>query len=171
MAKYVKVGTTGGLEEEATLGTSAGNGSADKIPHLDSQGKLDVSFLPTGIGADTAGIQASEALAAGDYVNIHDVTSSARVRKADASDPNKRAHGFVIAAVSSGANATVYFEGANANQSGLTIGGTVFLSSTTPGKGTTTMPTATAGHILQVLGVAIAATTVNTELEDPIKRA
>ena len=39
-------------------------------------------------------------------------TNVANVRKADGSS-NKRAHGFVLAAVSSGANATVYFDGNN----------------------------------------------------------
>lgn len=171
MAKFVKVGTTGGLEEEATVGTSGGAGDAGKVGHLDSSGKYDISLMPAGIGADSEAITTSEALVAGDFVNIWDSTGQ-KCRKADASDPNKRAHGYVKAGFASGAVATVFFEGQNNQHTGLTIGGTVWLSSATPGRATTSMPTATAGHILQELGVAVNATTINVEVENrPIKRA
>ena len=43
--------------------TSAGAGDSGKIPALDGSGRLDNSFLPVGIGADTAQILASETLA------------------------------------------------------------------------------------------------------------
>ena len=85
--------------------TSAGAGDADKITALDASGRLDSSVMPVGIGADTATIQTSEALASGDYINIHDVAGAFRVRKADATTAGKEAHGFVLAAVGSGANA------------------------------------------------------------------
>lgn len=56
-----------------------------RSPALDASGRLDSSVMPVGIGADTATIQTSEALASGDYVNIHDdVAGAFRVRKADA---------------------------------------------------------------------------------------
>jgi hypothetical protein len=74
--------------------------------------------MPTGIGADTASITASEALAAGDLVNIYDSTG-AKCRKADASTSGKEAHGFVLAAVESAASATVYFEGSNTQVTGI----------------------------------------------------
>src|SRR5687768_2963313 len=51
--------------------TSAGAGDADKLVALDASGRIDSTMMPVGIGADTASITTSEALAAGDLVNIH----------------------------------------------------------------------------------------------------
>lgn len=146
--------------------TSAGAGDAGKLAMLDAAGKLDNSMMPTGIGADVSIITASEALAAGDFVNIWNNTSTANARKADAATSGKSAHGFVLAAVASGASATVYFEGTNNQCTGLTIGDQ-FLSASTPGKPTSTAPS-TAGNAVQFLGVATSATSMNVELARPI---
>lgn len=191
--KFIK-NSSGNLAEEAALTTSVGAGDADKIPALnangvldltitngkntsagagdagklvalDASGKIDSTMMPVGIGADTASIQASENLAAGDFVNIYD-SAGARVRKADASTSGKEAHGFVLSATSSGAQATVYFEGTNTQVSGQTPGD-VFLSPSTPGVGTGTAPSA-AGQVVQKIGVAVSATAVNFERSTPI---
>jgi hypothetical protein len=167
MAKYLK-NNAGMLQEESTVGSSAGSGDASKIPHLDSNGRLDQSFMPSGIGADTKSIQASEALAAGDFVNIHNVSGSARIRKADATTSGKEAHGFVLAAVASGASGTVYFEGANTSVTGQTPG-PVFLS-TTAGQATSTAPSGT-GNVVQRIGFAVAATEINFQSQPPIALA
>ena len=74
-------------EVEGTV-VSAGAGNAGDIPALDATGKLDMSVMPNGIGADTAIIEASESLTAGDFVNIYNNTGTAIVRKADASQTN-----------------------------------------------------------------------------------
>ncbi len=159
-------------EVEANI-ASAGAGDAGKLVALDSTGRIDSTMMPVGIGADTVTIQASENLAAGDYVNIHDVTGSPRVRKADASTASagEQAHGFVLNNVTSGANATVYFEGPNTALTSLTIGATYVVSHTTPG-GVVALASAstTSGHILQVVGVAVSSTTINTEIAAPIIR-
>jgi len=104
MAKYLSQ-VNGALSEVATNQTSSGAGDANKIPSLDSTGKLDMTMMPVGLGAETDSIVASENLAAGDMVNFWNSTGI-KVRKADASS-NKPAHGFVLAAVTSGENATV----------------------------------------------------------------
>lgn len=140
--------------------------SANKIVKLDASGKLDVTVMPTGIGADTASIVASEALAAGDLINIWNDAGTAKVRKADASTAGKEAHGFVLAAVSASANATVYFEGSNTQCTGLTPG-VQFLSAATAGKTVSTAPTG-AGKAVQRVGFAISATTLNFDACDPI---
>ena len=145
--------------------TSAGAGDAGKLAQLDASGRLDSSMMPVGIGADTASIIASEALAAGDWVNVYS-NSGAKVRKADASTAGKEAHGFVLAAVANGASATVYFEGTNTQVTGQTPGN-VFLSASTPGAGAAAAPTA-AGQVVQRLGIAISATAVNFEAQQPI---
>lgn len=151
--------------EKAALQSSAGAGDAGKIPALDASGRIDSSMMPVGIGADTAVVQASEALAAGDYVNIWSSAGAFRVRKADASTSGKEAHGFVLSAVSNGANATVYFESTNTQVTSQTPG-VVYLS-TTPGLGTATAPSS-AGNVVQRIGFAVSATAVNFQSQPPI---
>lgn len=166
--KYIK-NNAGQLQEVAALQASAGAGDAGKIPALDASGRIDNSMMPVGIGADTKDIVTSEALSAGDFVNIYDNAGTPTARKADASSPAKRAHGFVLAAVGSGANATVYFEGQNTQVSGLTAG-EVYLDDASPGDATDTAPS-TAGHIVQRLGVALDATTIDFDPGPPITLA
>lgn len=160
------------VEVEGTV-VSAGAANAGDIPALDSNGKLDLSVMPTGVGPDVSVIEASEALSAGDYVNIWDDTGTAKVRLADASTASagKIAHGYVLDNVSSGANASVYFEGANDALTGLTPGVTYVLSHSSPGEVIALgSATTTAGHSLQILGVATSATSLNTEIGSPIIR-
>jgi len=146
--------------------TSAGVGDAGKIPQLDAAGRLDQTMMPTGIGADTATILTSEVLVAGDLVNIYNNASVANVRKADASVSGKEAHGFVLAGFGAAVSATIYFEGQNAQLTGMTPG-IQFLSSTVPGKTVATAPTGT-GKVVQRVGLATSATSMNFEGSDPI---
>ena len=161
--KFLRL-VAGVFTEVAATVTSAGAGSDGDLVALDSSGRLDNSVMPVGIGADTKTIAASEALAAGDWVNVWNSTG-AKVRKADATTAGKEAHGFVLAAVSSGANALVYFEGTNTQVSGQTPG-PVYLQ-TTAGTGGATIPSAS-GNVVQNLGVALSATEVNFERGTPV---
>jgi hypothetical protein len=144
--------------------SSAGAGDAAKLVQLDGTGRIDASMMPVGIGADTATIAASENLAAGDFVNIHN-SAGAKARKADATTTGKEAHGFVLSAVTSGNNATVYFEGTNTAVTGQTPG-VVFLA-TSAGTATATAPSAS-GNVVQRLGVAVSATAINFEPQPPV---
>lgn len=152
------LGAAGVLDASIVNSTvaSAGAGDAGKIPALDAAGLLDLTVMPTGVGPATKSITTSEALAAGDWVNIWNSTG-AKARKADATTSGKRAHGFVLAGAGSGATATVYFIGANTGVTGQTPGD-VFLQ-TTAGLGGPTAPSA-AGNLVQNLGVATSATSV-----------
>ncbi|WKZ86361.1 hypothetical protein N5B55_05245 [Ralstonia pickettii] len=161
--KIVALGTDGTLHDTVTGATVTS--APNRLVKLDASGRLDATVLPNGLGADTAVIVASEALSAGDYVNIWDNAGTAKVRKADASAVGKEAHGYVTAAYASGAAATVYFEGTNSNVSGQ-VAGPVFLS-VTAGKGTNTAPTA-AGQVVQRIGFAVSGTAVNFQSQPPI---
>ena len=161
--KFLRL-VAGVFTEVAATVTSAGAGSDGDLVALDSTGRLDNSVMPVGIGTDTKTIAASESLAAGDWVNVWNSTG-AKVRKADATTAGKEAHGFVLAAVSSGANALVYFEGTNTQVSGQTPG-PVYLQ-TTAGTGGATIPSAS-GNVVQNLGVAVSATEVNFERGTPV---
>lgn len=161
--KYLS-NNAGAITEVAAIQTSAGAGDVGKIPAVDVAGRLDTSFMPTGIAADTAAITASEALAAGDLVNVWNSTG-AKVRKADATTSGKEAHGFVLAAVSSSATATVYFEGTDTGVTSLTPG--VQYLSTTAGLSTSTAPSGS-GNVVQRVGFATAAAALNFQSQPPI---
>jgi len=166
--KVLKLGTNG-VEEYVPITTTTGVSDAGKIIATDANGKLDTSILPDGIGADVKVVVASEALTAGDFVNLWNDTDTIKARKADASQGfTKNADGYVKANVSQSANATVYFDGTN-TLTGLTIGSKYYLSATA-GTATATAPT-TAGHIRQYLGKALSATELNIEIEEPILRS
>ena len=172
--KYVQLTSGGALQEVAANQTSAGAGDAGKVVALNSAGQIDMTMLPTNIGPDVKLVIASENLAAGDMVNVYNDSGTLKARKADASQTNAgyRAHGFVLSSVTAnGSNtASVYVEGIVTGLSGLTPGATYFLSGATAGAITATAPT-TAGHIAQEVGVALSATELAFEAQQPIIRA
>ena len=156
--KFLRL-VNGVLTEIFGVQSSAGAANAGDLVALDDTGRLDNSLMPVGIGADTTVIPASETLAAGDWVNVWNSTG-AKVRKADATTAGKEVHGFVLAAVASGANATVYFEGTNTQVTGQ-VPGPVYLQ-TVAGQGGAAVPTAS-GNVVQRIGTAVSATSVNFE--------
>ena len=164
--KFLRL-VNGVLTEIFGVQASAGAGNAGDLVSLDDSGRIDNSMMPVGIGADTSTISASETLAAGDWVNVWN-NSGAKVRKADATTAGKEAHGFVLAAVTSGNPATVYFEGTNTQVTGQTPGA-VYLQ-TTAGTGGATIPSAS-GNVVQQIGVAVSATAVNFERSAPVTLA
>jgi hypothetical protein len=145
MAKFIDV-VNGVLTRIAATVTSAGAANAGDIVALDASGRLDLTVMPVGIGADTQVVVASEALVANNLVNVYDNGGTPAVRKADNSN-GRRANGFVLANVANGASATVYRDGTN---TGITAPiGDVFLG--VSGGVTATAPTAT-GTIIQPVG-------------------
>ena len=162
--KYLIVGGSTGVTQESTVDTSAGAGDSGKIPSLNSSGKLDSTFMPTGFGSDTLSLTAGEALSAGDLIYIN---GSGQMLKADADSASKAAVGFVLASVSNGASGTAYFgSGLVTGLTGLTAGSVYFLSQTA-GAITTTAPTGT-NVIQQQVGYATSATTLYFEPQPAI---
>lgn len=150
--------------QEATV-ASSGAPSAGEIVALDSSGRLDVSVLPVGVGPDVASIIASENLVAGDYINIYNNAGTPNARKADATN-DRPAHAFVKEAFSSAEEATVYFEGPNDDKSGLTPGARYYLAAA---GGVTASPPSSPTYVIhQFLGIAVNATTINTDIDDEI---
>lgn len=162
--KFIELESGKFKQKEATE-VSTGVAEAGDIVALDSTGKLDPSLFPTGFGDDLAVLPATENIGAGDYVNIFDDGGTPSIRLADNSN-GRDAHGFVKTAVTSGNNATVYFEGPNDALSGLTVGSRYYLD--TAGAVTTTPPVAPGANISQFVGIAINATTINTDIDDCI---
>lgn len=169
MAQKFLTNNAGAIKEVEATVTSAGAGDSGKLPALDTDGRLNSSVMPSGFGAEVKVVAASENLAAGDFVNLH-VSTGLKVRKADASNPAKFAVGYVLAAVTSGQNATIYYGNLNTQVSGLTAGDVLYLSGGTAGGVTATAPS-TSGYIVQRLGVATSATEVLVEIQQPIELA
>lgn len=193
MAKFLKH-VSGNIQEESTVTTSAGAGDVGKIPALNASGVLDASvvnsktssagvsdagklaaldaagklsqtMMPVGIGADTLSVITSEAVSAGNLVNLWNDGGTGKARKADATIAGKEAHGFVLAGAGSGAPVDVYFEGTNTGMSGMTAG--VQFLSTTAGTSSTTPPAGT-GNVVQRVGFAASATSMNFQSGTPI---
>jgi hypothetical protein len=146
------------------LAASTGATDASKLVETDASGKLDPSLMPVGVGAATQSIVASEALTAGNLVNIFDNAGTPNVRRADASN-GRAANGFVLASFASAANALVYKTGSITGVTGLTAGTPYFLAAT-PGGVTATRPTAV-GQIVQEVGYAETATSLLFEFDAP----
>lgn len=153
----------GRLQEVLGVQTSAGAGDAGKLASLDSTGRWDVTMMPVGIGPDVKLHPASENLTAGNFVNIWDDAGTLKVRKADATVAGKEADGYVLANVTSPADATVYFDAINSALSALTLGAVYYLS-TTPGAATATAPSAS-GNVVQELGKAVSATEIKADVQ------
>lgn len=167
MAKYINI-VNGIQTRETFIQTTSGAADADKPIATDSGGKLAEAFLPDGIGADIKVAPASEALSAGDLINLFDDSGTLKARKADASGGvAKKADGFVKSAVSSGQNAAVYLSGIITGLTGLTLGVNYYLSGATAGAVVSTAPT-TDNYINQLVGKAISATEICFEKHNPI---
>lgn len=123
-------------------------------------------FTPSfsGGGADTELIEAGEALTAPCLVAIDPSTQT--VVYADATMEGLETVGFVLTSVALGADATVYFSGRITGLSSLTIGSRQYMD-TTPG-GITETPPSTSGNVVQCVGIALTATTIDFRKAEPI---
>jgi len=110
-------------------------------------------------------LTASEALAAGDLINLHTDSGVIKMRKANATAIGKKADGFVLAGVSGGASGTAYLRrGRLTGLSGMTPGADQYLS-TTGGARTETAPVST-GNVVQWVGRALSATELDFDGSD-----
>lgn len=169
MANYL-ARVAGRIKQIAAIVVSAGAGDAGKIVALDGGGKLDASLLPAGIGANQVVAPSSENLSAGDFINLYSNAGALTARKADNSN-GREAWGYVEAAVTSPANATVKrLNTVNGNRTGLTPGSQYWLGTaggviTTPLDAT---DVANANKVCQYLGYAKSATELVTVEEAPV---
>lgn len=150
----------GGKKLKSFLQTSAGAGDAGKPVALNSDGEIDSSMLPN-TDSDTTTAASSENLASGDLVNLWDDAGTIKVRKADASSAAKGADGYVLASVTSPADALVYHDGAITGLTSLTVGGRYYLShSVAGGVIIEASVSLTSGNIVQSVGVAVSTTKI-----------
>src|ERR1035437_10380278 len=107
MAKYM-ADVSGTLTEIQALIVSAGVADASKIVQTDASGRLDISLMPVGVGAEVVVVPSFENLTAGNFINLFDNSGAVNSRKADATTSAKPAVGFVLSNVTSPAISTVY---------------------------------------------------------------
>jgi len=155
-----------GILDDSIVNSSA-TSAPDKVVKMDGSGRIALGVLPPGVGADVVSMTTSEIIASGDLINIWN-NAGAKVRKADATIAGKHAMGFVLVGGASGASVDVYFEGSNTAVTGATPG-QVFLS-TTAGASTNAAPSGT-GNVVQRVGFATSATSVNFQAGTPITLA
>jgi hypothetical protein len=148
----------------SAITSSAGNTDANKVVATGSDGKLSLSLMPSGVGAATLALTATEALSAGNFVNIWDDTGISKVRKADATN-GRTANGFVLNAVAQDATAIITLQGLNSGLSGLVAGKKYYLAAS--GSVDDDAPSIS-GQIIQELGIATSATTINFEYDTAI---
>jgi len=163
--RYLNI-ISGILQQVIATVVSSGVSNAGDIVALDDTGKLDMTLMPSGVGANTGTATASEAIGARDLVNVYDDDGTTKVRKADASVSGKEANGFCPSAFAESATATIYYGGQITGLTGLTAG-EYYLSDDTPG-GITLTPPSDAGHIVQAIGNAVSATALNFEPDRPV---
>lgn len=155
----------GKTKQAQAKAASAGSADAGALVALDDTGRLSESLLPLGVGVQVDILPASEALDAGDFVNIYDDAGAAKARKADNSN-GRPADGFVSTAVTVSGDATIYpLDGVNAAMAALLPGKEYWLG--TAGDVTATPLDETdagnANKISQQLGKALTATELRTD--------
>jgi hypothetical protein len=170
MAQKFIILDAGRLKQLEALLTSAGAGDSGKIPALGADGRLSLTFMPTGVGPDTLTVTASENLSAGDLINLWNDAGTLKMRKADASTEGKEVDGFVKDAVVADAQGIAYFDGSITGLAGLTLGSRYYLSAAAPG-GIVTAPPSAAGQVVQYVGKASSATELVFEAGPPVTLA
>lgn len=166
--RFLTIATNGVKRLVTAIKVSTGVASANQIISTDDTGKISSTFLPTGIGGEaTANLLASEAIAAGDFVNIFNNAGVATIRKADASN-NRPANGFCLTAIANAATGIVNLRGENNALTGIISGTVYYLSATNAGKAVDASPSAN-GNIIQTLGYGLRSTSILYEFDEPIE--
>jgi len=164
--KFIRL-ESGQFVEDQAISTSAGAGDAGKVPALDEAGLINQDMMPLGVGPESKGFVTSEALGDNVLVNVHDDAGTPKIRLATsakgATGPY-RAHGYVKTGGDLAATVLVYFE-SNMVGAGMAPGAEQYLG--VDGVLTET-PTVNIGDIVQEVGIAISATEMTFEAQQPV---
>ena len=163
MARFIDY-VNGVLKQIVPISSTSGVTDASKIVQTGADGRLDASLMPPSITGQVKVLPASEALTAGELVNIWSDAGTIKVRKADASN-SRLAVGYVAAGVLSGADASIYVEGIMTGLTGF-VPGLAWLGDA--GAITQTPPSSGSGGISQIVGTCLSATEMEFEANDPI---
>jgi hypothetical protein len=158
----------GQLTEQRGLQVTAGASSAGSIVALNASGLIDSTMLTSVSALPTVSAVASSAITAGMLVNIYGNAGVLNLRPADCTVVGSEANAFATANIASSATGSVNVgEGVVTGSalSGLTVGSKYFLG--TAGAISLTAP-ATAGNVLQQVGVALSATSLDFQINNTV---
>lgn len=147
------------------LGTYAGTGPLDPNNFINNYTTFADSIQVQRLQAIV--VLASAAINSGDFVNLFSSGGLLKSRQANASALATRAWGWAPQSIGAGNAGIIYLLSGYTPGSGLTLGSTYYLSSSTPGGITTTAPSV-AGTIKQEVGLALSATDFLVRLSTPI---
>lgn len=160
--------TTGTKILKTPIATSSGSADAGKMVRTNSDGVIDITLLPSNIGAESFTVIAGENLAANDLIYLYDDNGIRKCKKAIATNENTLAKGYVTTSASAGSEVTVYTSG-YITSSGLDYSkSSVYLSATTAGAVTQTAPSGS-GQWVQIVGSPLAADKFKFEIIDFFK--
>lgn len=157
----------GYLPTDAETTSYEGN-SAAGLSATNVQDAIDQLAASISGGGASITLTASEDIDSGQIVNIWSDGGTPKARLAKASVTGFRAHGYAIADTPSGSSISVFTSGLNTSLSGLTVGSTLFLS-TTPGGVTTDVSGFGDGDVVQELGTAYSTASMIFDPHPPIE--
>lgn len=164
MAKFLSW-VTGRVTEVQPVASSAGAGDAGKMIQLDSNGLLDSSLMPSGIGADQKSGTSNGTITIRDLCYVE---TAGTIARASAAAAGNQCIGWATSSVATANPVIIQLEGKISGLSGLTPGARYFLSDVTPG-GLLIAPGPTgAGKLAQYVGTAVSATELDFEPDDAI---
>ena len=164
MANFLTKTILGVQQLVSAISSSAGAGDAGKILETDSNGLIDPSFLPAGLGDQTGTANAATGgVTAGDFIYIN---GSGEVAPADNTSVSTAAIGYVLASATAGNPVTYYRWGVNTSAV-IAANTEAFLG--TAGGFVTTPPAFAVGTICQSLGKSDVANSLTFEYNAPIE--
>ena len=152
--KFLTLDDSNGLVEKAPAATG-GSGSENRIPVLNSSGRLDQTMMPEGVASEQKIGNAFETITAKDLVYFK---SDGTVAKASNASGGHYAQGWANNGGTAGQPITVNFESTISGLSGLTPDAVCYLGAA--GAITQTIITG-ANTLYQEVGLAISATELN----------
>ena len=162
--KFIRL-ESGQFIEDQAISTSAGAGDAGKVPALDEAGLINQDMMPLGVGPESKGFVTSEIIGDNVLVNIHDDAGTPKIRLANNAAANPyRAHGYIKTGGDSDTTVLVYFE-SNMVGAGMTPGVEQYLG--VNGVLVEIAPDIV-GDIVQEVGIAISATEMTFEAQQPV---
>lgn len=167
MAQGFLARVNGRIQQIIATVVSAGAANAGDMVALGTDGHLDESVLPVGVGANVVTATASEAISAGRFVNLYDNGGVLSMRLADNSN-GRPAWGYVRASVAiSEAGSAYRLNTVNAHLSTLTPGANYWLGTAGNVIDTPLDPDVDTG-VDQYLGLAASATELVTVEHAPV---
>lgn len=163
MVQKVLIRDAGVTKQYTPKDSSSGASDAGALVALGTNGRIDMTMLPSGLGDGTRKAKASETLTAGNFVQEYGNAGVWSARKADNSN-GRFATGFVKTGAAADAEAVIYpIDGVNDALTALVVGTTYYLGTAGGVIAAPLDAKVETGKIDQKLGIAKSATELVTD--------